>query len=89
MKTIEEEAMNIRTNKAVLYSNPKMILIHSFKSGVEFAQRWISIIENPPSFNDKGIIVKTKYGEYLLFNHLNLACIQLYEITHWRLIEIK
>ena len=41
MKTIEEAADSLEFNKGVIHSNPYLMVTQSFKSGVEFAQRWI------------------------------------------------
>ena len=75
----------------------------SFKSGVEFAQRWISIEDKLPPLNE---YVLFKYSE----TELCVGCMNIYgfycspympaendfasihllsEVTHWRPIEIK
>jgi len=73
-----------------------------FKAGVEFAQRWISVNEEPMP---KNVIILTKcdndnkkislcrWNESLqafspIINDISWCTITLVDITHWRPIEI-
>jgi len=90
MKTIEDAKCDYCTKTDMsdrdISIEQKM---NAFDAGVEFAQRWIPIEEELPKFNDTQILVKTFSGRCLLFTYINLAIIQTYCITHWRLLNLK
>lgn len=49
MKTIDEAARSIEFNKGHLMSTTEQIATVSFRSGVEFAQRWIPVEYEMPA----------------------------------------
>jgi hypothetical protein len=75
----------------------------AFKSGVEFAQRWISVDEELPPCSDIDILIKGINYEGqegivdIGYMHESVPCIEnfislsgeIYEVTHWRPIELK
>ena len=86
MKTIEEVAKEF-SEKSV-WSCPI-----SFKAGVEFAQRWISVEDELPEIGDE-IIVKLKKHPLKKYQAWAIKCRRDIEIipvfaTHWRPIELK
>ena len=65
----------------------------SFKAGVEFAQRWISVEDELPEIGDE-IIVKLKEHTLKKYQAWSIECRRDIEIipvfaTHWRPIELK
>ena len=68
----------------------------SFKAGVEFAQRWISVEEELPEYHGIDFYVLMK-NERLDSDDINLGLIEgiddvenVYQYaTHWRPIELK
>lgn len=94
MKTIEEAAKEYADNAMLIDASVfdlREFAVIDFKSGVEFAQRWIPIEEELPS-NEQEIICKNDvYKEVHTFykngifdeNELKL------HFTHWRPIELK
>ena len=65
----------------------------SFKAGVEFAQRWISVEDELPEIGDE-IIVKLKEHPLKKYQAWSIECRRDIEIipvlaTHWRPIELK
>ena len=89
MKTIEEVAKEF-SEKSV-WACPI-----SFKAGVEFAQRWISVEEELPEYHGIDFYVLMK-NERLDSDDINLGLIEgiddvenVYQYaTHWRPIELK
>lgn len=75
----------------------------SFKKGIEFAQRWISVDSELPELEDgyqflsKEVIVKSNnYTHFIAFYNYTsknfvIACsgIDLKNVTYWRPIELK
>ena len=64
--------------------------IKSFKAGVEFAQRWISVEDELPSIGDH-ILIKLKRDKlkiWRIFNEDDRILVSNYA-THWRPIELK
>ena len=76
----------------------------SFKAGVEFAQRWISVEEELPEVKNHGfsdlVLTKNSYDNIMLerydseskkFNGIRYDCINNNDgqVTHWRPIELK
>ena len=62
----------------------------SFKAGVEFAQRWISVEDELPSIGDH-ILIKLKRDKlkiWRIFNEDDRILVSNYA-THWRPIELK
>ena len=62
----------------------------SFKAGVEFAQRWISVEDELPSIGDH-ILIKLKRDRlkiWRIFNEDDRILVSNYA-THWRPIELK
>ena len=94
MKTIEEVSDSLEFNKGVIHSNPHLMVTQSFKSGVEFAQRWIPIEEELPiihvdvilkcesGFWDKGFLIHQS-GD----NMFSSSSGDLDIVTHWRPIS--
>ena len=97
---IEAAAHELKYNKAVLHSNPKLILEQSFYAGFEFAQRWISIEEELPDTECQDVVlVKTDNESYATaYYHGEKSGFIIYgddaycdfgSITHWRPIIFK
>ena len=76
----------------------------SFKAGVEFAQRWISVEDELPEVKNHGfsdlVLTKNSYDNIMLerydseskqFNGIRYGCIKNNDgqVTHWRPIELK
>ena len=76
----------------------------SFKAGVEFAQRWISVEDELPEVKNHGfsdlVLTKNSYDNIMLerydseskqFNGIRYDCIKNNDgqVTHWRPIELK
>ena len=76
----------------------------SFKAGVEFAQRWISVEDELPEVKNYGfsdlVLTKNSYDIIMLerydseskqFNGIRYDCINNNDgqVTHWRPIELK
>ena len=83
MKTIEEVSKEF-SEKSV-WACPI-----SFKAGVEFAQRWISVEDELPSIGDH-ILIKLKCDKlkiWRIFNEDDRILVSNYA-THWRPIELK
>ena len=62
----------------------------SFKAGVEFAQRWISVDDELPKKGDR-ILLKDKDDEiecWLIYNEYDVAFL-MKRFTHWRYLELK
>ena len=94
MKTIEEAANELYPqNKPTMFTQFVAGLEQSaFKSGVEFAQRWISVEDELPEtiYDEKiflkyPILVKNIDGALQVLN--TFSDISTY--THWRPIELK
>ena len=67
--------------------------IKSFKAGVEFAQRWISVEDELPEIGAE-IVVKLKEHPLKKYQAWTIECkidIEIIPVfaTHWRLIELK
>jgi hypothetical protein len=67
----------------------------SFVAGAKFAQRWISIEDERPDYNER-VLVKNVHGE--IYTHIFVdssrranikQTAELMVITHWRPIELK
>ena len=102
MKTIEEEAKEYASKVAGVVV-PGTVITYTieelnsfsesdFKSGVEFAQRWIPVEEELPPIGIE-VIVKERFNEHEIyaFNSTRDRLIKCQDncITHWRPIEIK
>ena len=99
MKTIEEALNNPAINRGLVMSSVIQIAERSFKSGVEFAQRWIPIEEELPVkggslFNDSDTVlikVLLKDGNIkILTGHYDLSMKDWYiDATHYNGIVIE
>ena len=105
MKTIEEAAIECANiylqGYRDSYPADENDFIDVFESGVEFAQRWISIEEELPEIGEKVITKMTKdkrtsYGiatrireEWEINAHWIDHTFSSMNITHWRPIELK
>ena len=97
MKTIKEASIDLKFNKAVLQSNPKLILEQSFKAGAEFVQMWIPIEEELPPLDGSQLsilcIVRHPHVGVQLarYNYYfkKWGCPYPTDLTHWRPVEIK
>lgn len=106
MKTIEEAAKELYPlNKPTMFTQFVAGLEQSaFKSGVEFAQRWISVEDELPEVKNHGfsdlVLTKNSYDNIMLerydseskqFNGIRYGCIKNNDgqVTHWRPIELK
>lgn len=102
MKTIEEASNNPTINTGLCMSSTNQIAEYSFKSGVEFAQRWIPISEELPETKpnhykrciSKDILFQTVKNVYLGYYDLELN--EWYSngdliknVVKWRPIEYK
>ena len=100
MKTVQSEAEEI----CIYVDNScdaKTVAYESFLSGVDFAQRWISVEEELPEIGEKVITKMTKdkrtsYGiatrireEWEINAHWIDHTFSNMTITHWRPIELK
>lgn len=92
MKTVEEAAKEYVRKKRGFAT--EFELKHDseiFKSGVEFAQRWIPVEEELPPLSQK-VLCKdsTVFDVYLFESNTDRDIkIEVCEVTHWRPIEIK
>ena len=95
MKTVEEAAKeyagidkNVTVDSEERYFNSSVPWYDAFKAGVEFAQRWISVDEEPPK--NVWILVKNdrSCGTAKIAGEIDLKFIKA-NFTHWRPIEIK
>jgi len=96
MKTIKEAAKSPEFNRALLLSNPHQVITKSFESGVEFAQRWISVEDELPHVDPD-----FEFSEMVLTKVMDTYCTNRYHsglkrwsswdmnVTHWRPIELK
>ena len=97
MKTIEEVAKEF--SEQGVWQCPV-----SFKAGIKFAQRWISVEDELPEVKNHGfsdlVLTKNSYGNIMLerydseskqFNGIRYDCINNNDgqVTHWRPIELK
>lgn len=86
MKTIEEKAkeygLEVSPHSAWTAKNAET----SFKSGVEFAQRWIPVedLDNPAI----PFLGKDERGKIELFKTPEIKYLKAIGITHWRKIEL-
>ena len=86
MKTIEEVSKEF-SEKSVWACQI------SFKAGVKFAQRWISVEDELPEIGDD-IILKLrehplkKYQVWHIADNYDIKLVPVYA-THWRPIELK
>lgn len=94
MKTIEEasEEFEKENGEKIWHKNENsgsILCVESFKSGVEFAQRWIDISDEMP---EVGVQILTKNGDKVGLS-LPLTMWDIKDITefatHWRPIELK
>ena len=98
MKTIEKAALEYAIQRQVDAEELKYIgrYQQSFKAGVEFAQRWVSVEEELPPI---GVPVTCKYnmfgkecywsGTFYTEERLMHFIKKHLMITHWRLIELN
>lgn len=96
MKTVEDAAKDYAASKS---SSEVFQEQHAkdFKSGVEFAQRWISVKEELPEDSDISESVNTKTKDGYIFIHRRLFVDGKYvwsngndaDIAFWRPIELK
>ena len=95
MKPVEETAKELYQ----LYVIPKSDriperFIEAFKSGVEFAQRWIPVEEELPP-PEESVLVKDCFGKHrvsvLMYDMKTWKTISMSDgrVTHWRPIELK
>ena len=101
MKTIEEASIEYVKSNFLLETIWAQETQDAFKSGVEFAQRWIPVEEELPEVGEKVITKMTKdkrtsYGiatrireEWEINAHWIDHTFSNMNITHWRLIEHK
>ena len=97
MKTIEEVAKEF--SEQGVWQCPV-----SFKAGIKYAQRWISVEDELPEVKNHGfsdlVLTKNSYGNIMLerydseskqFNGIRYDCINNNDgqVTHWRPIELK
>lgn len=77
MESIDEACSNPLYNKGILHSNPELISSVAFKSGVRFAQRWISVEDGLPEYStsDMPNRVNVKF-----INILNEICVTTAEL---------
>ena len=98
MKTVEQAAQECEFD-GELVSN-RHIFNQGFTSGVEFAQRWISVEDElperkePESFYSDEVLTKCEKGFYWLQQYDYTEsdwtdCPKWTKITHWRPIEYK
>ena len=90
MKTIEEAAKEYE--KIHYYVDEK----EAFKSGADFAQRWISVEEEMPENSDVVLIKEetlvnaiTGYFSTYYKSWISYPFNKDVKVTHWRPIEIK
>ena len=106
MKTIEEAAKDFEkeNGEKIWFENDQMgsaLCIESFKSGVDFAQRWIPISEEKPekqghyfvkvlnSFpKNCDVMVAEFYDDNHVF-YCEHSDSSIHDVTHWRPIELK
>jgi len=85
MKTIEQGI-----KESYLKSGNNAYFGNGFKSGVEFAQRWIPVDEELPT-NDDRVLVKFPNGKVIVNSFDTALQIWQYQFeqnyTHWRPIE--
>lgn len=83
MKTIDEAANEYSCRKDNEYE-----AYSGFKSGVEFAQRWIPVEEELPT--DIWIVVKNdyRYAATRISSDIDMKFVKS-NFTHWRTIELK
>ena len=99
MKTIKEAA-----KECMYYINDRCEelqlghLSESFEKGVEFTQRWIPVEEELPETNEfeesKICLIKNKYAidigrYYSNYKRWFFSTRNIFEVTHWRYIDIK
>ena len=68
-------------------TNLRKLSMVGFKTGAEFAQRWISVEEGFPKTIP--FLGKDKYGKIELFNVMEESFIKAIDITHWRPIKFE
>ena len=102
MRTIEAAAREYAIN-AMNFKNGENpddwelvmdIDVKAFKSGVEYSQQWISVDKELPTHAQQVIMKSARYYmpvagyyEYATFrNHIGEI---VYDVTHWRPIELK
>jgi hypothetical protein len=87
MKTIEEEAKEVWVKD--------LDVTDFFRSGVEFAQRWIPVEEELPTEDTYVLTLSNRhngdvYYRVIWFRHGSFfSTEQTSNITHWRPIELK
>ena len=89
----ENVLSNINWNYTSELERLKTKYYDGFKSGVKFAQRWISVEDELPEIGDE-IIVKLKEHPLKKYQAWSIECRRDIEIipvfaTHWRPIELK
>lgn len=107
MKTIEEAAKKYSLNEWHSDITPSSIFEQSekdFKSGVEFAQRWIPVDEELPEKKDHNfsdlVLTKNSFNNILIerydfeYNHFNAVRYDAVkkgdgQVSHWRPIYLK
>ena len=101
MKTIEQAQEDYVNNTFIEPDTYIGEIYNAFKSGVEFAQRWIPIEEDLPEIGEMAITKMTKdkrtsYGiatrireEWQINAHWIDHTFSNMTITHWRPIEYK
>lgn len=76
------------------YTEAQTLKNNIFRSGAEFAQRWIPVEEKLPESNIP-VLVKDCFGAYRVafcigsLNSWSYNNIADGKVTHWRLIEVK
>ena len=102
MKTIEEVAKEFEkeNGEKIWFSNDHQqgtaLCIESFKAGVEFAQRWISVEEELPETNEfeesRICLIKNRYaidiGRYYSNKKRWFLSSSNFKVTHWRYVEL-
>jgi hypothetical protein len=86
MRTIEQAAKEHADKTLYLSDFPHHhpSEISGFKAGVEFAQRWISVVDGLPKH---GEFVIAKYGNGFI-EAVRFACFTK-RVTHWRRVEVE
>ena len=93
METLTIEKAAKKHSKQQPYGVWEDNAVESFKAGVEFAQRWISVEDELPNPGDD-IILKLrehplkKYQVWHIADDYNIMLVPVYA-THWRPIELK
>ncbi len=87
-ETLEDSALDYVNSTSITF--PEDAVKKAFKSGVEFAQRWISVDDELPEKGDR-ILLKDKDDEiecWLVYHEYDVAFL-MKRFTHWRYLELK